>query len=288
MSFNVQVIQRQEGRLNVARQTTTVTSDYIINLIDDIIIQDAAGHTLSMPPNPIPGVAYLVFADAVATTLAGNGNPINGAVSIPIQADQGVALVWEPIGAEWVAGLMLQVSGGGSPVLISPQTQGLVEYDELGNPVAPFTKTFSDQWALETTDATITTLINVDAGHTALFDINGIVLDPGTTTEVVAEINGDQGGTGNGSGYKIMMAWKRNGAGAPIAMFASQLNSIVYGTNAGAPPATWAAGLAGNVPQLALVGPIGGKYYCQPQVQGVAAANIGWGGLFQWRKTVSS
>ena len=40
------------------------------------------------------------------------------------------------------------------------------------------------------------------------------------------------------------------------------------------------------MPQLALVGPIGGKYYCQPQVQGVAATNIGWGGLFQWRKTV--
>jgi hypothetical protein len=288
MSFNQQVLQRQEGRVDIARRSITVSTDYIVNLIDDIVIADTPGHTLSMPPSPIPGVMYALFSDHGATTLSGNGNTINGAVSVPIQADQGILIVWEPIGGEWVAGLLLQVSGGGSPVLINPLTQGLVEYDELANPAAPFTKTFTDQWAIETPGAAITTLIQPDAAHAALFDANGIILDPGTTTEVVAEINGDQGGSGNGAGYKIAMSWKRNGAGAPIAMRAAQLVSDSYGTNAGAPPATWNAGLTGNVPQLALVGPIGGLYYCQPQVQGVAVTNIGWGGLFQWRKTVSS
>jgi hypothetical protein len=256
-----------------------------MNLVDDIIIEDTGGHTISLPPNPIPGLLYAIFSDHGSTTVAGNGNLINGAASVAIGADQSIMVAWESLGGEWVAGLMLAVSGGGSPIIVNPLTQGLVEYDELNLPAAPFTKTFSDQWALESTDASILTLVNPDAGHTALFDINGIILDPGTTTEVVAEINGDQGSSGNGAGYKVMMAWKRSGAGAPIAMMSAQLNSIVYGTNAGAPPATWSAGLPNNVPNLALQF-IGGKYYCQPQVQGVAATNIGWGGLFQWRKTV--
>jgi hypothetical protein len=179
----------------------------------------------------------------------------------------------------------------GQGTFISPPTQGLVEYAQyapFANPNAPSAKCYTDQWSTETLDATITPLVNPNSSYPALFDANGIILDPNTCTEVVAEINGVQQGAANGAGYKIAMSWMRNGAAAPTAMRTAQLVSDSYGTNAGAPPATWAAGLANNVAQLALVGPINGLYYCQPQVQGVALATIGWGGLFQWRKTVSS
>jgi hypothetical protein len=292
MSINLLVLQKQEGRTDLARHVVTVAADHVMTNDEDVVIQTFTGHTISLPPNPIPGIVCMVVCDGAPTTVSGNGNDISGNASVALADGQSLLCTWDKDNLsipapQWSAQILSGVaSGGGGTVLVSPTTQGLVEYDELGDPsVGNFTKTFTDQWAVETTDATITTLINPDAAHAALFDINGIVLDPGITTEVVAEINGDQAGTGNGAGYKIMMAWKRNGAGAPIAMFAAQLNAVVYGTNAGAPPATWAAGLTGNVPQLALVGPIGGKYYCQPQVQGVAAASIGWGGLFQWRKT---
>jgi hypothetical protein len=294
MSINALVLQKQEGRTDLARHVVTTSSDHVMTNDEDVVIQTFTGHTVSLPANPVPGIVSLVVCDGAGTTVSGNGNGINGQASVILQDGQALLCTWDKDNLsvpapQWAAQIVAAVSPGGGILLVSPVIQGLVEYDQLGDPsVGNFTKTFTDQWAIETNDATISTLVNTDAAHTALFDANGIVLDPGLTTEVVAEINGDQGGSGNGAGYKVMMAWKRNGAGAPIAMFTAQLNAVVYGTNAGAPPATWAAGLPGNVPALALVGPIAGKYYCQPQVQGVAATNIGWGGLFQWRKTSSS
>ena len=279
MSLNRQIFFRQDGRVDASRTVAVAQGDWVMTVDEDAVIQELDGHVVSLPPNPGNGIVCTVYFNSVTGTVSGNGALINGVASVALTSDQAVECVWDSVLGEWQGSVMTAANSGGSPILVSPITQGLVEYDELNNPAAPFTKTFTDEFGVHTVDATVTTIVTPDPLHAALFDVNGIVLDDNTVTRFDAEVSG-QDNAGNAGEWKYSMSWIRAAGGAPVALRAAVLLSDTDGTNGpGAPPAGW------GTPTITASALIGGKYYAVPTVTGKAATAIDWGMLIQWRKT---
>lgn len=297
MSINRQRLSGLSGDIDIARELLTISTPgtTILQASTDSVVVTVPGVTVALAlrggdtgagtgKDP---VELTIYADGVDVIVDGNGTSINGNATITLLADTAVQLEWDPSDGDWVGGVMLDPASGGSPVIVDGIFEGFVEYDQKGMPDGgnPSTSVFTDLWTVRTTDATITPIVNPDPAHADAFDANGIILDDECETRCDFEIDAKQEGAAIGAGWKLAMSWLRTGGGAPVPMRSAVLVSDSYGTNAGAPPATWNAGqpVPPN-PDVALVGPIGGKYYAQPRGQGVAATDIVWGNLAQWKK----
>ncbi len=82
MSFNRQLLQQRQGPVAINRIVRTVTGDYVMGPNDDVVVEQGSGFMVSLPPSPLLGDVHAVITPGGTATLEGNGNLINGAVSI--------------------------------------------------------------------------------------------------------------------------------------------------------------------------------------------------------------
>lgn len=116
MSQNAPKISGLSGSFDVSRKTATVTADYNVLVVDDVVIQTVAGHSLFLPLNPTQGLAYLLLASGVATTINGNGKVINGLATIVLPIDSGLIVAWDVDSTQWVGVFSANpVAGGDVP-----------------------------------------------------------------------------------------------------------------------------------------------------------------------------
>ncbi len=114
MSQNAPKISGLSGSFDVSRKTATVTTDYNVLVVDDVVIQTVAGKSLFLPLNPTQGLEYLLLASGVTTTVNGNGQVINGLATLVIPVDAGLIVAWDVDSGQWVGGLLANAAAGGA------------------------------------------------------------------------------------------------------------------------------------------------------------------------------
>ncbi len=111
MSFSRQLLQQRQGPTALNRIVNSVSGDYVMNPNDDVVIETAAGHILSLPLFPSLGDVHTVISQGGANTLSGNGRTINGAASLGLLLADSAEVTYD--GANWQAAVS-NSSGGGS------------------------------------------------------------------------------------------------------------------------------------------------------------------------------
>ncbi len=101
MSFSRQLLQQRQGPTALNRIVNSVSGDYVMNPNDDVVIETAAGHILSLPLFPSLGDVHTVISQGGANTLSGNGRTINGAASLGLLLADSAEVTYD--GANWQA-----------------------------------------------------------------------------------------------------------------------------------------------------------------------------------------